>query len=201
MFIVTDLKQYGYCPRIVYYHHCLPDVRPTTYKMEAGESAGRSEEEREARRSLRPYGLRRGERRTDVYLCSEQWGLRGRADLVVDTDDNPAAEREMIPVDFKLSPGRMGLNLRLQLVGYGVMIEEQWEVPCRRGFVYFIHKRNAVEVPFTRDLRNRLDKALSGMREIAERELMPSPTRHRSRCECCEFRRFCNDTWDQDDVS
>ena len=196
MFTVTDLKQYGYCPRIVYYHHCLPDVRPVTYKMEAGVEAGKSEEVREERRSLRSYGLRRGERHTDVYLSSERWGLRGRTDLLIDTDDNSSGEREMIPVDFKLSPGRMGLNLRLQLIGYGVMIEEKWGLPCRRGFVYFIPKRKAVEVPFTPDLRSRLEKALTDMRDIALNELMPQPTRQRARCAICEFRRFCNDIWE-----
>ncbi|MBK7917055.1 MAG: hypothetical protein IPJ94_12485 [Chloroflexi bacterium] len=35
-FRVIDLKQYVYCPRILYYQTVLPDVRPITYKMEAG---------------------------------------------------------------------------------------------------------------------------------------------------------------------
>ena len=33
---VTDLKQYTYCPRIVFYRYCLPRVRPITYSMEEG---------------------------------------------------------------------------------------------------------------------------------------------------------------------
>ena len=193
MFTVTDLKQYAYCPRIVYYHHCLPDVRPITYKMEAGREAGTSEEMRELRRSLRPYGLRRGTRHLDVWLSSERWKLRGRADLVIDTDDNPTGERELIPVDFKLSPGRMGANLRLQILAYGIMLEETWEVTSRRGFVYFIPRRRAVEVPFTPELRARFEASLTVMRDIVERERMPPPTRSRARCQACEFRRFCND--------
>ena len=124
MFTVTDLKQYTYCPRIVYYHHCLPAVRPVTYKMEAGVEAGSAEETRELRRSLRPYGLGHGERHLDVWLRSESWGLRGRADLVIDTDDNASGRRELIPVDFKFSPGRLGANIRLQLLAYGVLVEE-----------------------------------------------------------------------------
>ena len=195
MFTVTDLKQYGYCPRIVYYQYCLPDIRPVTYKMEAGAEANRAEETREERRSLRPYKLKRGERHTDVYLASEMWNLRGRADLLIDTDDNPSGEREAIPVDFKLSPERMGLNLRLQLLGYGVMIEESWGMPVHRGFVYFIPRRKAVEVPFTSELRERFVTVLAHMRDIALNERIPPPNRHRSRCEICEFRRFCNDVW------
>jgi CRISPR-associated exonuclease Cas4 len=193
MFTVTDLKQYTYCPRIVYYHHCLPAIRPVTYKMEAGVEAGAAEEMRELRRSLRPYGLRRGERHLDVELTSAGWGLRGRADLVIDTDDNPSGTRELIPVDFKLSPGRLGANIRLQLLAYGVVLEETWGVPSRRGFIYFIPRRRAVEVPFTSELRTRFETSLAAMRDIVERERMPPPTRSRARCEVCEFRRFCND--------
>ncbi len=193
MFTVTDIKQYTYCPRIVYYHHCLPSVRPVTYKMEAGIEAGETEEMRELRRSLRPYGLRRGERHPDVSVTSERWGLNGRVDLVIDTDDNAQGTRELIPVDFKLSPGRMGDNIRLQLAAYGVLLEEAWRAPARRGFVYFIPTRRAVEVSFTAELRAKFETALAAMRDIVEGERMPSPARLRARCQACEFRRFCND--------
>ena len=33
---VTDLKQYTYCPRIVFYRYCLPRVRPITSLMKEG---------------------------------------------------------------------------------------------------------------------------------------------------------------------
>ena len=193
MFTVTDIKQYTYCPRIVYYRYCLPDIRPVTYKMEAGSEAGETEEMRELRRSLRPYGLRRGERHLDVSVTSERWGLVGRVDLVIDTDDNTQGARELIPVDFKLSPGRMGDNIRLQLAAYGVMLEEAWGAPARRGFVYFIPTKRAVEVLFTAELRARFEAALAAMHDIVEGERMPPSARQRARCQACEFRRFCND--------
>jgi CRISPR-associated exonuclease Cas4 len=193
MFTVTDVKQYAYCPRIVFYHGCLPDIRPVTSKMEAGAESGQAEEIRELRRSLRPYGLRRGERHVDVSLVSERLGLSGRVDLVIDTDDNPAGQRELVPVDFKLSTGRMGDNLRLQLCAYGVMLEEEWSVPVHRGFVYHILARRAVMVPLSQQLRTRLEAALADMHAIVGQERMPEPTRQRNRCRVCEFRLFCND--------
>jgi len=193
MFEVTDLKQFAYCPRIVYYHYCWPAVRPVTEKMQMGVQAGETEEVREARRSLRPYGLQRGVRHPDVYLASERWKLRGRVDLAIQTDDNPGGVPEAIPVDFKLSPGRMGENLRLQVAGYGVLLEEVWGVACRRGFVYFIPRRRAVEVPFSDDLRDRLRSTLSLIEVMVDHERMPEPVGERSRCQVCEFRLFCND--------
>jgi hypothetical protein len=50
LFDVTDVKQYACCPRLVYYHTCLPDVRPLTYTMQAGIQSHQQEDEREHRR-------------------------------------------------------------------------------------------------------------------------------------------------------
>jgi CRISPR-associated exonuclease Cas4 len=193
LFRVVDLKQYVYCPRIVYYHHCLPDVRPTTYKMEAGLAAQDEEEVRQARRSLRVYGLKRGECENNVYLESPGLGLKGQVDMVIKTDDNPLGELELIPVDYKLSRGRLGIHFKIQLLAYGLLLQEAYDLPTKRGFLYAIPKRRAYEVAFTPALRSKLTQALVEMREITNKEFMPAPTRQRAKCEVCEFRRFCND--------
>jgi CRISPR-associated exonuclease Cas4 len=193
LFRVTDLKQYCYCPRIIYYYHCLPDIRPITYKMTAGIEAQTEEEVREARRSLRVYGLRRGECESNIYLESPRLGLRGQVDLVIKTDDNVRGEWELIPVDYKLSSGQLGAHFKLQLLAYGLMLEETRGLPVRRGFLYAIPKRRATEVIFTPELRSALNQALALMAEIVAQERMPDPTKQRAKCQACEFRRFCND--------
>jgi CRISPR-associated exonuclease Cas4 len=190
---VTDLKQYCYCPRIIYYYYCLPQIRPITYKMEAGLAAQDEEEVREARRSLRVYGLRRGECESNVWLESPGLGLRGQVDLVIQTDDNLRGETELIPVDYKLSSGPLGLHFKLQLLAYGLMLEEMRGIPVRRGFLYAIPRRRATEVAFTAELRRNFNQALAAMTETVMQELMPEPVKQRARCEACEFRRFCND--------
>ena len=193
LFRVVDLKQYIYCPRLIYYHHCLPQIRPLTYKMEAGIAAQDEEEVRAARRSLRAYGLSRGESETNVRLESDALGLRGQVDLVIKTDDNPIGEIELIPVDYKLSSGKLGPHFQLQLLAYGLLLEEAYGLPARRGFLYAIPQRRATEVTFTPRLRARLKEALLEMEEIARTEWLPPPTPQRAKCAVCEFRRFCND--------
>ena len=68
---VTDIKQYVCCPRLVYYHYCLPTVRPLTYSMQVGTQAHQQEEEREVRRSLKTYGIEQGERFFHYPLVSQ----------------------------------------------------------------------------------------------------------------------------------
>ena len=37
---VTDLKQYEYCPRVVFYEYCLPGVRPVGRAVPPGQVPG-----------------------------------------------------------------------------------------------------------------------------------------------------------------
>jgi len=209
-FRVTDLKQWVYCPRILYYAVCLPDVRPVTYKMQAGVEAGRGEEGREARRGLRAYGLEEGRREFNVPLLSDRLGLRGLVDMVIWLDDTctpfgPGARRgetacasagrgEVIPVDYKLSE-ITGIHFKLQLAAYGLMLEEVSGLTARRGFLYSIPRRKAEEVPFDKRMRDRLAATLDAMHRMLRYETMPDPTPQRAKCVACEFRRFCNDVF------
>lgn len=187
-FRVSDFKQWIYCPRILYYQVCLPGVRPTTYKMEAGKDAGEAEEGREARRSLRTYGLNDGRREFEVPLFSPSLGLRGKVDMVIWRD----SLREVIPVDYKFS-NVLGEHFKLQIVAYGVMLEEISGYTARRGFCYAIPRRKAEEVKIDQRARETLQAALVEMHRVLRYEVMPAPTPNRRKCLACEFRRFCND--------
>lgn len=186
---ITDLKQYCYCPRIAYYHLVLPQVRPTTYNMEIGIQRHVEAEDREKGRGLRSYGLAAGRRMFNVALWSPELGLSGELDMLIETKD------ERIPVDYK-DAKKGGEHFKLQLTAYGRLLEETVVSPTRpvrRGFLYLIPLRKAVEVPFTARLQQSLVEAMTGLRAIADRQRMPPPTARRKQCIDCEFRRFCND--------
>ena len=185
-FRVTDFKQWVYCPRVLYYLYCLPDVRPVTFKMQAGTEAGQRTEDLEERRSLRAYGLSAGEREYNVRLSSAQLGLRGTADMVID------AAPEVIPVDFKDSD-KLGPHFVLQLAAYALLLEEARGCQVQRGFLYLIPLRRAEEVRIDRRLRAKFANALAQMMKMLNTETMPEPTSQRNKCVVCEFRRFCND--------
>lgn len=92
---VTDVRQYFYCSRIVFYRLNQPLRRPTTYKMQEGKLAQERTAALEHRRSLAAYGIPSGERRFDVRLYSSRLGLQGILDMLVITDD------EGVVVEFK----------------------------------------------------------------------------------------------------
>ncbi len=188
---VTDLKQWEYCPRVVYYQYCLPGVRPITYKMEVGIAAQRDAEANEERRSLRAYGFEEGERHFNVHLRSLHLGCVGQVDLVVERSAN--GRRLLTPVDYKYSRREPGRHFQLQLALYALMLEEEWGGQVEEGFIYLIPVREAVRVELSARLRRRAERALTKIRTAVQAERMPPPTSRRARCTSCEFRRFCND--------
>ena len=191
VFTITDLKQYSYCARIVYYTYCLPLIRPVTYKMEAGITAHEQAASRERRRTLAAYGLADGEREFDVWVESAALGLRGRIDMVIDTGESETGE--LIPVDYKQTRRRPGRHVQRQLAAYGMMLEQSRQRPVRRGYLYYLPLRQAEEVSLTSKLRREVEETLAAMHETVERERMPGPPGSKRPCLNCEFRRFCND--------
>ncbi len=189
-FRVIDLKQYVYCPRILYYQTVLPRVRPVTYKMEAGITAHEQAAGWEKRRSLRTYGLTDGRRTFNVPVYNPDLMLSGEIDMVIET------AVELIPVDYKQAR-KIGRHHKLQLMAYGRLLEladPKETRPVKRGFIYLIPDRKAIEVRFTKPLCRQLSAAIANMKTIADGQQTPPPRTNPAQCVDCEFRRFCNDT-------
>lgn len=187
---VSDLKQWAYCPRVVFYGYCMPGLRPQTFKMEASQAEHEEEKGRERRRTGQLYGLPDAERLEDVRLQSEALGLSALIDLVL-----RQGERAW-PVDYKLSQHlQTAEHFKLQLTAYGMLLEEAWGVSCESGFLYGLGQRQVEEVRLTPRLRAQVQRTIGEIRGSITAERMPAPTSQRSRCVNCEFRRFCNDVF------
>jgi len=184
---VSDVKQYIYCPRVVYFTYLMPGLRYATYKMQEGKLQHEDVQELEERRSLKAYELIEGERKFGVYLHSARLGLSGKLDMAIVT------ESEVIPVDFKNSSMGLELNHKYQLAAYALLAEEAWLKPVRRGFIYLIPLKKAESVTITPNMRAFVLKLLSQIREMVAKESMPPVTRQKVRCRDCEFHNFCNE--------
>ncbi|MGI9049199.1 MAG: CRISPR-associated protein Cas4 [Rubrobacteraceae bacterium] len=183
---VTDIRQHVYCPRIPYYRYTMPLERPVTAKMDLGKEEHETTSAKEARRTLKAYGIKEGERRFGVDLYSKILGLRGKIDMVILTP------REVIPVEYKMAAG-VGLHHKYQLTAYALLAEHTYSRTVSRAFVYLTPEKKAVEVPITPAMRKHVKKIVAELRDAAENERLPRPTPHRARCTDCEYRRFCGD--------
>jgi CRISPR-associated exonuclease Cas4 len=193
LFEVTDVKQWTYCPRVLYYRYCLPEIRPITDLIAAGIRSHSDEVGREERRSLRSYGLTTGQRVFDIGLRSTTLGLRGRLDLAIVVPERAAPHAEAMVVEYKDSEKPAGPHFKLQLAAYALLLEEAWGLPVRRGFIYSIPLRTAEIISITPGLRQKVLQTIEAMRTAIAGEQMPMAPTSRRPCVSCEFRRFCND--------
>jgi CRISPR-associated exonuclease Cas4 len=186
---VSDLKQYFYCPRVVYYQYVLPVEKKPTYKMERGKVAQEEIRRLESRRKLRSYGLENGKRRFDVQVHSDKWGLSGKLDLLIET------ETELYPVDFKFTRGRPYRNHVYQLGGYSIILEDRFRTVVEKGFVYLILQGDVVVYEMTEDIKKDCIQALAEIRKMIEEEKFPEAPPQRAKCADCEYRNYCRDIW------
>ncbi len=189
---VSDLRQYEYCPRKVYFTHCLGFSRGKhiTYKMQEGTLEHLRVRDLEERRTLKSYGLVEGERLFEVKFYSDKLKLTGLLDMVL------LSSGEAIPVEYKNSlAGRVGEDHKLQLCAYALLIEERWQVPVKRAFVHFIQLKRSVRVKLDTALRAKTLQRLEDIGKMVTGETMPDATPVRARCTDCEMRNFCPDIW------
>ena len=175
-----------YCPRIPFYRHAVPLERPVTAKMDIGKEEHETTSAKEARRTLKAYGMEEGERRFGVSLYSAALGLRGKIDMVILTP------RELVPVEYKMAAA-VGLQHKYQLTAYAMLAEHTFGGTVSRAFAYLTPAKEAREIPITAAMRAQVKKILAGLRDSIEKEILPCPTPHRGRCVGCEYRRFCGD--------
>lgn len=185
---VSDLKQYIYCPRIIYFYYVLPIPRRVTKKMEYGRLEHIEIMHLEKRRKLKAYGLLDGTRNFQVFLQSARLGLHGLLDMTIST-----ASGEVYPVEFKHSISKKGLHQKYQLAAYAMLLEDSLRKPVRYGFLYLIPTKTIVSVEITISMREHVKKALSAIRNIIASEKIPGYIRSKQRCTDCEFKNYCAD--------
>jgi CRISPR-associated exonuclease Cas4 len=186
---VTELKQWVYCPRIVYYHRVLGTAGKQTFKMQEARAAQEVVEELEKRRGFAKYGLAGARRRFDVWMRDTGLGLAGKADLLLETAD------EVAVVDFKLTSGEPGQNHVVQLGAYSMLAELACGVRARRAFMYRIPDGRLFPIEVTAELRGCMAAALAGIRRVEELQSYPEMTSVRGRCVECEYANYCADVW------
>lgn len=183
----SDLRQFLYCPRVVYFTYVMPVARAETFMMHLGRDAESEHTRLERRRSLARYGLAEGARRFRVPLVCRSLGVSGVVDEVIDAAAGP------VPVEIKRTAGGVAEGHRAQLAVYALALEESTGAAVAQGFVHLVPAQKVVRIAIDAALRERVRKLVDEVRTIVEDQVFPEPPRSASKCDGCELRGFCND--------
>lgn len=184
----SDILEYLYCPRFTYFelYLLIPEHQEKRFKVQQGRTV------HEDKVRLNPGYLRKKlgcrERKTSVYLSSPR-GLRGIIDEILFLEDGGAA-----PLDYKFAEykDRTFKNHQYQLTFYGQLIQENYHVPVRLGFIVYTRSHNKLmEVPISPQMYKELDNIIVDLLSIVTKGTYPKPTPYRARCADCCYRNIC----------
>lgn len=187
--ITTSLMmEYVFCPRFTYFEYVLdiPQNEGRRFKVEKGRTV------HENVRTMNPDYLRKKigvtDKKIDVYLSGQ--GIRGVVDEILFLSDGMAA-----PLDYKYAEykERVFKTYKLQLVFYGRLIRENYNVPVNRGFIVYTRSKNKlIEIPLTEKDFDELNRTIHGISDVIIHCRFPGPTTVKKRCPDCCYRNLCS---------
>jgi len=183
---VNLIRQWCYCPRVVYYME-LTDIafhRPAWVKQ--GEDFHRMETQLWKRRNLSRFNLEKGEVHHNLTLRDDALGLHGIVDMAIET------EEAVYAVEFKLSANNKSRGDQLQLAAYAMLLEKHFSRPSPVGFL--VGKGKVLHViAINTDKRNAVMEMADRIKRMLQLGLKPESSATVAQCCICEYVNFCND--------
>lgn len=184
---ISDLRQWTYCPRVIWWTQVCPVGRYVSFKMKKGQEKELRLQRLQKRRTLKSFGIKLGEVQTNVVLTSERLSLTGKLDMMV------VQGAHRLPAEIKFTQGPARLNHRLQLAGYALLIEEVYGTTVPVGFVIRLPDDEVDTIEIDVSLRELAMQTIEAIRRTILMETMPAAVPVLGRCVDCEFRNFCQD--------
>lgn len=186
---VTQVKNWLWCPRQVFYSLVLGLPTNPTGKMREGALVHQEVEHDEARRGLARFGLEERTREFRPWLFDPALGLSGQPDLALKTGEVAAL------VDFKLTGRDPGPSEWFQLAAYGFLWESVRQTAVDRLVVCRIPDNEVFVREFSAAWRERVRCLLGEILQFLHARRDPGPSPEPARCLHCEWVNFCGDVW------
>jgi CRISPR-associated exonuclease Cas4 len=193
---VTDIKQYVYCPRIVYFDRVLHATPIFGSQQEDSKELHEDYVKKELRRKDAVYYSPEfvgAEKLLFTSLSSSVLGLQGNVDCIIKTVNG-----EYVPVEYKnmnSDKGRVCMQHKYQLVGYALLIEDNFKTVVRRGFVNYIPETLILQFEITPTMKSYVRRVLGHIKRIIKEEELPPIRVARWKCAGgCGHKQLCQHT-------
>lgn len=180
------IRQWCYCPRIVYYIELTNYGVSYPVWVKQGEHFHSRQGTLWQRRNLSRFDLEAGKLHQNLEVSSVRYGLHGVVDMVVETDD------AVYPVEFKLDSSVKRRGAILQLAGYALIVEDHFRKRCPHGFLCEGEKR-LHRIDITPELREETLSKAEAIRKMMEVGVKPDSSATPCQCTNCEYTNHCND--------
>ena len=185
----TDIIEYMFCPRFIYYMNVLKIDRHEEKRFLV--SKGRDIHELKMVRN-KDY-LRKSvgcvSKEIDVYLTSNKLHLVGRMDEVLTLSDNTRAS-----LDYKFASYEEKLfkTLKTQQIVYSLLIEENYNCKVDKAFIVYVRSKNLLkQIDITQKDKENSLKIINDVFDIINRNHFPQATKNKLKCQDCTYKNLC----------
>jgi len=182
----TDLMNFVYCARIVFYVHVLKIPQVTTGKELAGRKKFDSFE-RESKRRLLVVELPHLRRAFRLHLVSDDHMIHTFADCILLDED--AKKGYPYQIKYGRRPRVPYRGQRLQVWMEALLVESQLHYEVPRAYIKYIPSDDLVEVDVTS--KDAVLSEFQRIRRILKNEQCPAPTPYKRRCVDCCYNTLC----------
>jgi len=186
---ISDVLEYLFCPRFIYYMHCLdiPQHEEKRFKVMKGR------EVHEEKIITNPDYLRKKlgvvKKEINVFIASKQHHIKGIVDEVLFLDDGTAAPFEYKFAEFK---DTIFQTYKYQMVLHAIMIRENYHCDAKRGFICFTRSNNHIEkIEFTDQDFERGFEIVNEILEIIDKGFYPNKGKYKNKCIDCCYATIC----------
>jgi len=186
---VTDVKNYAYCPKIIYFTHVLHLQEPKTEAMELG-----SQKHDETLITPLLKTLKTKKLLKNINLTSKTLKITGKLDYLAITKFG-----EYIPIEIKWSEptpkGKPKRDHKLQLATYAILTEENYKTTIKRAAIYYKRAHKTTIIPLNPKLKQQAKNTINKIHKIIQNEQIPKTKQPKTKCENCGYQKICKEQY------
>jgi len=188
MIPINLIRQYHFCPRIVYYS-LLTNIKPIyPRQVSLGLEYHKLQERLSKNRKFEKLHIDYEEVILDKYLENEQWNIVGKIDMALLCKD------EVIPIEFKdINAKKPSYSHILQLYGYGLLLEKEYEKRFSRAIVIYGNNMKLFHIEITQKIKDDFLKTVKKIESIVANGNFPHSSANDKQCSQCEYLNYCDD--------
>jgi CRISPR-associated exonuclease Cas4 len=189
MITVSDVVEYMYCPRFVYFERVLGISQHEEKREKVIIGRNIHELKENINKGYIRKNINAKSKYIDIYLSSKKYRIVGVVDEVLELLNGTYS-----PLDYKFAEfkDRMFKTHKYQSILYGLLIKDNFGVNVKKGYVVYVRSGNLVkEIEFK---KKDFDEAIGFVNlifDIIENEEFPDIKVNKRKCIDCCYRNMC----------
>ena len=185
MIDINLIRQYIFCPRVVYFH-LFSNIKPSFPRhVQLGHRYHDKQNALLTHRRFKKLQINYTQIISDYYLSNESIGLKGIVDIGFVCED------EVVACEYKFVKKPQFSHI-LQVVGYSLLMEREFNKPAKRGYIIYGKNIKFQPVNILKYKKNFFE-VLEKINFIYENEIFPDSSAAGDKCSQCEYINFCDD--------